>query len=170
MTYELTYDEIVARHEREGTTPEGAMKLWFDAVFLYMDPATRAVGQQALAYLTIPLKADAAQWPRRPANGTFRERLEAERHHHIFRSYARGTSPENGYAMTPEDYALDVVISQRDPYERGWALHLRSSGADNPRPVYLKQSTKTGLWFVDAFNNTYVGVRAPKDPDVEEFV
>lgn len=140
--------------------------MWFEAVLAYLEPSTRALAAESLAYLTIPFKND-PDWARRPSNGTFVSRLEDERHHHIFRSYAKGTSPETGYRF--DHFELDVVLS-RDAGPRGWTVHLRSSGADNPRPFYLKKSTQTGLWFVDQFGNAYVGVRPPVDPETEQFV
>jgi hypothetical protein len=157
-----------ARHQREGTTPEAALKIWFDALFLYMEPATRDLGRQVLQHLTLPLR-DRADWDRLPSNRTFSDRLKDPAYGHIFRSYAEGTSPDNGYRMEPTDYRLGLAGSERDRYGRGWRLLLVSSGADNPRPVYLKKSTSSGLWYVDGFANVYVGVRPPRGPDEERF-
>jgi hypothetical protein len=156
------------RHAEEGKTPEGAIKLWFDALYLSLDPATRQLGRDLLQHLTIPLKDD-DQWRRRPSNQTFVARLDDPRYHHIFRSYAEGATPENSYALDPTSYSLRISGSERDQYGRGWKILLVSSGADNPRPVYLKQSTTSDLWYVNSYANVYVGVRAPKPADTEEF-
>jgi hypothetical protein len=156
------------RHAEEGKTPEGAIKLWFDALYLSLDPATRQLGRDLLQYLTIPLRDD-DQWHRRPSNQTFVSRLDDHRYHHIFRSYAEGATPENGYSLDPTSYSLQIAGSERDKYGRGWKILLVSSGADNPRPVYLKQSTTSDLWYVNSYANVYVGIRAPKLPDTEEF-
>jgi hypothetical protein len=156
------------RHQQLGASPEGAIKLWFDAVFLACDPETRDLGREVLQYLTVPFKDD-PQWYRRPSASTFASRLEDPRHHHIFRSYVKGATPENGYTIDRTGYSLHIAGSERDQYGRGWKLLLASSGADSPRPVYLRQSTKSGLWFVDSFANVYVGVRAPQSPDEERF-
>ncbi len=156
------------RHSELGKTPEGALKLWFDAVFLCLDPARRELGRQVLQELSLPLRNDDT-WYHRPSNRTFVTRLEDSSYHHIFRSYAKGTAPENGYAMDPGDYQLRIEGSQRDAHGRGWRLLLVSSGADNPRPVYLRQSDKTGLWYVDGYGNVYVGIRPPQEEGAETF-
>ncbi len=158
-----------ARHEACGAEPIEALKLWFEAVFLYLEPDSRDLGRGLLQYLTIPFKQDTS-WDRRPSNGTFVARMKDARHHHIFRSYARDSLPENGYRLDPASWQLAVERSVEDPHGRGWTVAVRSSGADSARPVYLKKSTKTGLYFVDKHANVYVGVRPPQDPDAESFV
>lgn len=157
-----------ARHEACGADPVATLKLWFEAVFLYQQSSQRELGRQLLQYLTIPFKPDPG-WDRKPSNGTFVERLKNARHQHIFRSYAQGSRPENGYQLDPTDWQLAVERSGEDPHGRGWTVALRSSGADSARPVYLKQSSKTGLYFVDKHANVYVGIRPPQDPDAETF-
>ncbi len=160
--------DLKARHAAAGSTPAGALALWFEALRLYLEPASRDAGRALLGYLTIPFKKD-ERWDRKSSNLTFAGRLKDARHHHIFRSYYEGTSPENGYTL-PANPQLAIVRDEPDAHGRGHVIALRSSGADNPRPVYLKKSTKTGLYFVDGHANVYVGIRAPKDPDDEEFV
>ena len=162
------FEGMKALHAEVGTSPEGALKLWFDAVFLYMDPETRDVGRQCLSYLTIGLKDD-PDWDRTPSNRIFVDRMKDEAYHHIFRSYAKGATPDNGYRMDVAGFALDVEQSARDAHGRGWKVVLRSGGADMPRPVYLKQSTSTDLWYVSLWANVYVDVRPPRDPSKEEF-
>ena len=38
-----------------------------------------------------------------------------------------------------------------------------------PRPVHLKKSNKTDLWYVNAYSSLYVDVKAAIDPDEEKF-
>lgn len=166
---EETIETWKGRHAEEGQEPAGALRLWFEACLAFGDEARREIARQAIGYLTIPLKKD-AQWDRRPSNLTFVERLERPAHHHIWRSYAAGSSPEDGYQIDPSSFELDVVRDEKDSHGRGWVVAVRSSGADSPRSIYLRQSTKTGLWFVNSFSTAYVGVRPPKDPEAEEFV
>ena len=63
-------------------------------------------------------------------------------------SYFAGTAPENGYAPSQP---FSVTVSE-NPYsyqEQGYAkLYLKSSGADSPRPVQLRQKPSTGEWFL----------------------
>ncbi len=165
---ESTPNPLIAAHAEMGATPEGALALWFDAVYLYMDEGTRDEGREALTFLTIPFK-DEPGWEKRPSYRIFVERLRDPAYAHIFRSYAVGTSPENAYSMDPQNFELNVVESAEDRHGRGQRVLLRSSGADSARPVYMKKSTSTGLWYVSEFGNVYVGIRPPHEEGVERF-
>ncbi len=158
----------LARHAELGRTPDGALQLWFEGAFLYADPATRDLGRRVLEHLTLPFKGDPT-WDERPSNQLFASRLRDPAHHHIFRSYARGATPANGYAVDPAAFELRVRSSRADGHGRGWRVLLESSGADSPRPVYLRQGSDSGLWFVDGFANVYVGVRPPLTPGSESY-
>ena len=71
--------------------------------------------------------------------------------------------------MDPADFALRIHASRADAHGRGWQVQLASSGADSPRPVYLRQGSQSGLWLVDGFANVYLGIRPPQDPAAETF-
>jgi len=43
-----TLDEMKAQYALVGTTPEGAVKAFIEACFVYMNPATRDVGRNML--------------------------------------------------------------------------------------------------------------------------
>lgn len=162
-------DDLKERHEEMGKTPEGLSKLWFDACYVYMNEDTRAEGRKMVQYLTIPLK-DEDTWDQSQSQHYFVRAL-VERPY-IMWSYAKGTSPENQYQMDPDAYELNITRVNMDPpgrEQRGIQVYLKSSGADIERPIYLKQSTKTGLWYMSAHTNVYTDIRPPKDPDKEEF-
>jgi hypothetical protein len=163
----MSAKEIIDKHQQVGTSPEGALKCWFDAIFLFIDPNTREEGAAAMEALTLPFKGDSS-WHKKPANRTFVDILKGK-NTYIFQSYAKGTSPDNQYSMDVSNYELNVEKSQEDAYKRGWAVFVRSSGADAARPVYLKKSSKTGLYYPDTISNVYVGIRKPVDPNVEVF-
>ena len=148
------YQEFKARYQQEGRTPEGAVKLYFEAVFCYIDEATRAEGSKMVRYA---LHYD------RPIEqsynlATFVERLRDPEMHHIFRGFAEGTSPENDYRMSPDNFNLVVT---KKVQEQGYLrVFLRNSGADSPRAVWVKEFD--GLWYTINNASTYVGVRPPK--------
>jgi hypothetical protein len=156
-----------ARHAVEGTTPEGALKVWLDATLLWGagEEADRALAAEVIQYLTIPLK-DSPDWPRLPTNRTFVGQMEGMPY--IFRSYAVGATPENEYAMDPANWRLNVK-QVHEPGPRGTRVDVVSGGADSPRPVYMKQSEQTGLWYLNVWANTYVGIRKPIPPGTETF-
>lgn len=149
------YGEFKARYAQEGRTPEGAMKLYFDAVFCYIDPATRDEGSKMLRY-TLRLRQG---WEKTAYNRTFVERMEDPDREYFFRSYAVGARPENNYAMDRNDYRLDIVKRWSGHSSGDLQLSLRNGGADNPRTVYLRKFD--GLWFVTNNSSTFLDVRRP---------
>ncbi len=156
-----TYDEFAERHRQIGKVQAEVLRLWFDACFVYMNPETRDEGRRMLQHLTVPLR-DFDDWDRETTNQNFVERLQKEEFQHIWRSYAIGAEPDNGYAMDPDDYQLRIAFDRADRFQRGWEIGLVSSGAPKTqRPVYLKRNVDDGLWYVSAFANLYVNVPPP---------
>ena len=156
-----TLDEMKAQHVLLGVTPEGAVEAFVGACFVYMQPGTRDAGREMLQYLALPLGAETS-WDRLPSQRLFREFLAEVDRHHVWRSYVKGATPENGYRMDPEDWELDVQRARADEDDaRGVPVQVRSSGADGPRTVYLMQDQGSGLWFVNAWDELLQDVRPP---------
>ncbi|HHX59669.1 MAG TPA: hypothetical protein GX707_02855 [Epulopiscium sp.] len=63
-------------------------------------------------------------------------------------SYFEGSTPENGYKpIRPYTVTISTVPTSFD--EDGYAkFYLKSSGADSPRPVQLRQKPSSGEWFL----------------------
>lgn len=63
-------------------------------------------------------------------------------------SYFEGSSPDNGYEPSkPYIVSISTVPTSFD--EKGYVkLYLKSSGADSPRPVQLRQKPSSGEWFL----------------------
>jgi len=63
-------------------------------------------------------------------------------------SYLEGSTPENEYKPSkPYTVTISTVPTSFD--EDGYAkLYLKSSGADSPRPVQLRQKPSSGEWFL----------------------
>ena len=158
--------ELKKLHQEEGKTPEGAFKVWLKAIYLIQGGSTdqQAAGWEMLTFLTLPYK-DSPGWEKKPANSIFTDRVKGDKD--VFRSYAEGATPENGYAMDPE--AFSIVVTSKEDSDQGLKMFVKSSGADSPRPVYMKKSNKSDLYFVADHVNTYVGVRPAVDPDKETF-
>lgn len=156
-----TLDEMKAQHVLLGVEPQGAVKCFLDACFVYMNEGTRDQGREMIQFLAIPLKSD-ANWDRLPGNRLFAERLTDPGFAHVWRSYAVGATPENGYLMDPDNWELSFERTHREEGDdRGTQVYLRSGGADNPRVVYVKQSTTTGLWYLNIWNTLFVDIRPP---------
>jgi hypothetical protein len=157
-----------ARHAELGKTPEGAVQLLVESAILASDIQSaeeRARGRVWLQLLFIPYRDD-PQWHTRPSNRTFVERLDHMPW--IFASYVKGTRPEDGYRLPDGAPTLDIVRSE-PRVAGGHSVVIRSSGADQPRPIVVRQSEQTGLWSVDQLANLYVDIRPPKKPGEETF-
>lgn len=148
------YREFKARYQTEGKTMEGAAHLYFEAVFCYLNEKTRDEASKMLRYamyLPMPLEQSSN-------NRTFVNRMKDPDFHYIFRSFAEGTSPENSYAMSPDDFSL-IFVSKRQESDF-YHLFVRSTGADSPRSMWMQK--KDGLWYVINNASTYAEVRQPK--------
>jgi len=133
--------------------PEGALKLYFEAVFCYIDEATRSEGAKMLRY-AMHLDRPPGQAGGRGTVGRRRRRTGGR---DVFRSFAAGTSPQNGYHMSPDNFELMIV--RRASETDYLALYLHSSGADSQRGVWMKEYG--GLWYT--INNAGTSqVRAPQ--------
>jgi len=155
-----TLDEMKAQHVLLGTTPEGAVKNFIDACFVYMNPDTRDAGCKMLQYLALPLMSD-ANWDRLPGNRLFSQYLVDGDRQHVWRSYAKGATPENGYRMNPNNWELNFEQGYLKDEGRGIPVNLHSSGADGPRVVYIKQDEETELWHINNWEELLEDVRPP---------
>ena len=99
-----------------------------------------------------------ANWEGSQKYVTFVRRLRDPHYRYIFQSFAAGTSPENGYRMSPDNYSLNIV--RTSPDQDHLRVFLRSSGADLDRRVWVRQFPD-GLWYVINNSDTYVKVREP---------
>ncbi len=149
------YSEFKNRCQTMLQTPAGAIKMYFDAVFVYADPKTRREGQKMLRYVM----RSGENWDRAASYSTFVSRLKDPAKHYIFRSYAEGTSPENGYAMSVHNYSVEIArIVDESDYTR---VNVVSTGADSSRIMWVKQFDD-GLYYVINNAGSYVDVRPPK--------
>ena len=147
------FKEFKTRYQQEGRSMEGAAHLYFEAVFSYLDAGTRSEASKMLRYaMYLPQPIE-----RLNNYATFVERMKNPNYHHIFRSFAIGTSPENNYQMSPENFKLAIESKKKEADFT--YLYLRSSGADSPRGVWMQEHD--GLWYMINNAATYVTVRDP---------
>jgi hypothetical protein len=81
---------------------------------------------------------------------------------YIPRSYLEGISPENNYTPS-RPYTITMCDSHVKPAEEGYmVLDLKSSGADSPRTVTLRNKPSSGQWFL--WDMTLLaGIREPAE-------
>ena len=114
-----------------------------------------------LQYLALPLGGEAT-WDRLPSQRLFLQSLAEVDRRHLWRSYVKGATAENGYRMDPGDWALDVErtsVDEGDP--RGVLVQVRSGGADGPRTVFVMQDRESRLWYVNDSDELLQDVRPP---------
>ncbi|MBQ9564014.1 MAG: hypothetical protein IJU98_00370 [Synergistaceae bacterium] len=152
-----TYKEFKTRYQTEAKTVEGAVKLYFEGVFAFINPDTREEAGKMLRYILhseVPLE-------RSNHYATFVERMKDPNFNYCFRSYAKGATPENDYKMNPDNFSLSFAGKAQHDAQGVYRVPLSSSGSDSLRFVQVRKGDD-GLWFV--FNNaaTYVQVKEPK--------
>lgn len=81
-------------------------------------------------------------------------------------AYFSGATPENGY-VPQRPFVLDVLPDTRpQDVEPGYLrLFLKTSGADSPRPIKLRQKASTGEWFLWEYSSVLSGIRIPATED-----
>ena len=154
---------VLSRHKSLGTVPQNAIALWLEAAIKAQDNDPE--GWQALGELTLPLKED-ANWKPQGRHTYFVKAIEEN--NPAFRSFMIGATPENNYTVDMNNLQIKIAYeNKRDT--RGRKFMIVTSGASMPRPIYVKQSSKTNLFYISEFSSMYVDVRPPIDPDVERF-
>ena len=150
------FKEFKARYNREALSEQGAVHIFFEAIYCYMKPETRAEASKMLRFAL----ADTQPIEGMHSRAEFVSRMKDDSYHYIFRSYARGATPENNYSMSPENFALEITRRQTHPDGR-ITLYLRSSGADSSRPITLVKHD--GLWHISDCASIYTMVRKPRN-------
>lgn len=151
-------EDLQGRIPTEAKTPEGAIKLWFDCVFVYLG-GDKELGAQLITEMTKD-----KDWA-----GTMSYFVDAmDNKPYVWRSYVKGATPENKYQMDPNEYELelrDVTLKPYDDYEEGKVVRIKvfSSGADSLRPFFLERNSR-GEYKAREFSSLCVGVKPPVEP------
>ena len=158
-----TGGSILSRHKSLGTVPQNAIALWLEAAIKAQknDPE----GWKALTELTLPLKED-GNWKSLGRHTYFVKAIQEG--NPSFRSFIVGATPENNYAVDMKNIQVKIAYENEKDI-RGRKFMIVTSGATMPRPIYIKQSTKTKLFYISEFSSMYVDVKPPVDPNVERF-
>ncbi len=160
-----TWPEFKERCQTAATTPEGAVKMYFDAVFAFIDPATRTEAVKMLRYIMYTDKG----WETKSSYATFVSRLKDPSYQYVFRSFASGATPQNNYQMNPNNYRLTIKYKRVE--SDFTTIGLVSSGADSARNVWVQKQGE--LWYVINNAGSYSSIRPPEivktghDPDYD---
>lgn len=145
-----------ARYQAQGQNPEAVAHLWFEGIYTYLEPSTRAQGAAMLERVMAT-----PNWQSNDELLIFRESLA--RRPYIFYSYDKAASPGSGYRIDTSDFELSIVGSTALEGDRH-RLMLKSMGTDTPRAVIFNKGANH-LWEVAEFPRIYNGIEPPpSDP------
>lgn len=160
-----TLEEFQARVTDQASDPQKAVKLFFDGIFIFLS------GEEQLGKDCIIEMSRYKEWSE-SQHRMLLERMKSQPW--IYRSYAKGATPQNKYDMNPQEYEL---VFHGEPNMKPYAdkeagafckLFVISGGADNPRSVTL-QRNKAGLYKVYEFSSINLGVRPPASDQDGDF-
>ena len=140
----------------ETRTPEKICALFLCALYLF--DKDKDAGTAAMNLLRGPR-------PMTPYDQQFlRDRLRGKSYLPL--AYFEGATPQNGYKPTAP-YALNVLADSRpQDMEPGYLrLFLKTTGADSPRPIKLRQKGSTEEWFLWEYSSILSGIRIPTAED-----
>lgn len=148
-------EELQSLPEASLDTPFKTAALTVLALCAYA--ADRNVGTEMLNWLRGP----------RPLNGQeisfLNDRFRDGKTYLPF-TYFKGANPDNGYTPT-QPYTIVIQSNHTSNDEDGYMkLFIPCGGADDPRPIKLRQRGSDGKWFLWE-QYLLTGVRIPKEQD-----
>ena len=157
-------EEFTALRDQVAITPQGGAAMMVVALLLYTE--NEDLGRQCLT-----VAVDQARLQDGPKGYKGRQlstpdlqriQLQVKGKEYLARSYIRGATPANGYALPQPPL---VVECSDNPYsgsvESGtYNVFVACSGADTPRPVTAKRNDK-GIWKASEWSTLIVGIKAP---------
>lgn len=151
-----TLSEFEAMAAELRQTPQGVCALFLCAVSLF--DKNRDEGVRAMDLLRGPR-------PMTPYDSQFlRDRLRGKAYLPL--AYFEGATPQNGYTPVAP-LTLEVLDDPRpQDVEEGYRrFFLKTTGADSPRPIKLRQKPSTGEWFLWEYSSILSGIRIPASED-----
>lgn len=147
--------ELQALPEASMDTPQKTAALTVLALCAYA--ADKNIGTEMLNFLRGP----------RPLNGQeisfLNDRFRDGKTYLPF-TYFKGSTPDNSYTPT-EPYTIVIESNHTSNDEAGYMkLFIPCGGADDPRPIKLRQRGSDGKWFLWE-QYLLTGVRTPKAAD-----
>jgi len=155
----MTLDEFKALWEKEGKTPEGAVKCLIIAALETVKEGNKD-GKKMWGmvlpkdYVTGSGEPDTTQ---RTAIEQFGRQIKGTNFNGAIAASYLGGTPENGYTYS-YDNNVDLVQGQGKIGESEAKIFVKSGGKDNPSPVILKKN-KDGYWKVFEYSSLFTGVK-----------
>ncbi|MHC9542657.1 MAG: hypothetical protein AB9903_24370 [Vulcanimicrobiota bacterium] len=145
--------------DREGKTPEGAIKCLLIAVL----ETVKEENPDGLKMWGIPLPKDTLSPNGQPSPGhvnfiitQFGRQIQGTDFRGAIAASYLGGSPQNGYKYS---YSNSVSVDSRNAQGGDEVkIFIRSGGKDNPSPVTLKRNN-SGYWKIFNYSSLYTGIR-----------
>jgi hypothetical protein len=156
-------EEFIQLRDRIATTPQGGVAIFVIAMHLYTQDPKLGEACLTIAMDASRLKVGNAYKGFAPNDSDFGLlKSQLQQHPHLPRTYFKGTSPENGYALPKGKLEINC---QTNPYsgkesEGKIKVFTICTGADSARPMQLQRNDK-GLWKATEWSSLLVGVRRP---------
>jgi hypothetical protein len=158
-----TIEDFVELRDELAQTPEGGAAVFVAAMNMYVnDPE---LGIQAFTIALDRSQLQEASDGYKGFRPGFRYmnliRSELKQKPYIAPSYFAGTDPGSAYRLPPPPYMIEVHTNPHSdigPDEKKY--FIRSTGADSPRPIYLKKNNRE-IWKVTN-ESLILGVRPPE--------
>lgn len=164
-------DTFMNLRDRVAMTPDGGAAMFVVALILFADPATRAVGEQALIAMADASLLDSSPVGykgyalRRTASQLLDRQLGKAPY--LPKSYIIGAEPANNYRLPKFPWTIRLGVNQYSgsPTDGKVKLYVTCAGASTPRPITVQRNTR-GMWKALEWSSLLVGVTGPlSNPD-----
>lgn len=145
----------------ESTDPVWTFKYWLQGILMYL----KGQQEEGLAQMNSVMKRPD------PELRSFHGAMGPEKSH-LWGSYVRGTSRENGYNV-PDimNFEVDTYFQEGEaPTETSTLIRMfvRSTGADSARPLRLELDDRK-QWRINEYSSLCLDVRPPVAPNAGDF-
>ena len=149
-----TSEEFSALPQNDLSKPENTCVMFLLALALYLKDSDAGVAALNTLRGPRPLSNYDIQF--------LRDRLRGKSYLPL--AYFDGATPENNYVPS-NPLTLEVIADSRpQDIEEGYLrLFLKTTGADSPRPIKLRQ--KGNSWYLWEYSSILSGIRIPSEAD-----
>ena len=154
LSVPTTSEEFSALPQNDLSKPENTCTMFLLALALYLKDSNAGVAALNTLRGPRPLSNYDIQF--------LRDRLRGKSYLPL--AYFDGATPENNYVPS-NPLTLEVIADSRpqDIGEGYLRLFLKTTGADSPRPIKLRQ--KGNSWYLWEYSSILSGIRIPSEAD-----
>ncbi|MDH5680423.1 MAG: hypothetical protein OEZ36_02470 [Spirochaetota bacterium] len=163
--------EFISLRDRIGKTPQGGATLMIIALYIYGN--NESLGLQCLTlaidkkWIQKGKKGYKGYQPKNADIMRFKMRIKGKNAYKV-RSYFQGATPANGYKLPNPPYKFQWGLNPySDKKKKLFKLMIKSTGADNPRPLTVHPNSK-GIYKAYEWSSMTLGVRKPASNESDD--